>query len=189
VQELLAVPNQLLGDKNTSRGKVRQDVEHLKSDIGGYAEGPAEQGRVDALQRLGDWVATGLADREGQWQGWCPNRGAEHEVGHTQSLDQLHTATRNMQGQLVRGRAETVGSALELVHLGRGQLGEQIRRNPDTLPQVRILRGRLDRLTLTLKRLGGPRPHPPSDQNLGLQGVNPKSVLGTKVTKNIQKLL
>ena len=94
-----------------------------------------------------------------------------------------------MQRQLVRGRAETVSGALELVHLGRSQLGEQVRRDPDTLSQVRILRGRLDGLILTQKRLGGPRPRPPSDQNLGLQGVNPESVLGTKVTKDIQKLL
>ena len=134
-------------------------------------------------------MAPGLADREGKREGRCPNRGTKHKVGHTQGLDQLHTTTQDMQRQLMRGGAETVCSTLELVHLGRGQLGEQVRRNPDMLPQVRILCSRLDRLTLTQKWLGGPCPRPPSDQNLGLQGVNPESVLGTKVTENIQKLL
>ena len=94
-----------------------------------------------------------------------------------------------MERQLVGGRAEAVGRALELVHLGRSQLGEQVRRDTDTLTQVQVLCGSLNRLTLTQKRLGGCRPLPPRNQNLGLQGVDPKSVLETKVTKYIKELL
>ena len=49
----------------------------------------------------------------------------------------------------MRCRAEPVGGALELVHLGRGQLGEQVRRHPNTLSQVQVILGTLKTLLLT----------------------------------------
>ena len=87
------------------------------------------------------------------------------------------------------GRAEAVGSTLELVHLGCGQLGEQVRRNADAQSQIQVLIRNLDPLVLAQKRLQGGRPSPPSNQNLGLQGINPKPVLGTKVAENIKERL
>ncbi len=58
----MTVPNQLLGDKNTSRRQVRHDVEQLKAEIRRYTEGPTEQRSINALQRLSNGMVAGLAD-------------------------------------------------------------------------------------------------------------------------------
>ena len=89
----------------------------------------------------------------------------------------------------MRCRAKPIGSALELVHLGSGQLGEQVRRNPDTLSQVQVISSTLKTLLLTQELLREVRLPNPRNQNIGLQAVNPKPVLGTKVAKDIKQLL
>ncbi len=134
-------------------------------------------------------MVAGLANRQRHGQGRGPDRRTKHEVGHTQSLYQLHTTARNMEGELVGSRAESVGGTLELVHLGRGQLGEQVRRNPDSLTQVQVVIGTLDTLLLTQELHRGVHVPTTRDQNRGLQAVHPKPVLGAKVTKDIQELL
>ena len=85
-EKLEAIPYQLLGYENTSRGQVRQNVEKLKADVRGQSQGPTQQSSENALQRLGDRVARRLADRQAQRQGGSPDRCPKHKVGDTQGL-------------------------------------------------------------------------------------------------------
>jgi len=110
-------------------------------------------------------------------------------MGNTQSLHQLHTAACNMDSELMGGRAEAVCSTLELGHLGKRQLGEQVRSDPNALAQVQVVSRTINGLSLTSKVHRQIPATNPGNQNIRLQAVNPKPVLGTKVTKSIKQLL
>ncbi len=77
-----------------------------------------------------------------------------------------------MHGKLVGGRAKTVCSALELVHLSQCQLGEQVRGHADTLTQVQIVVSTVNTLPLAEEMLRQLISLHTRNQNIGLQAVN-----------------